>query len=726
MEAVALSDANDLGQSKMPRGNKKLEGHYQGGEVVTGTPSRREQLLQGQFYRGEEVVTGDTTVEEHSSSGHYREEVVTGTLPWRSPPKLGEPKLGAVPKKDGGTRLIHALQSPMGIEFSLEHPHWPTTVYNSTLRLTHEALNLAVAGVQHALLHVSRSTQSAIVCNISPQELRLWNEVTELVETLQSESVVEQTVFLQAVFAALPASLQCHLLVHIADTTTDVLRQCRVMLLVLRRYPEHVPKRGVKLAESLLSAEKHSPLTSPVNRYRKYLVCDVLPLLLGCPQLQVSAKYLYRLLQKSIEFYVCYITQPTTSTDQLSSPGPELKSPSKPMQYGGSMFRRVSISGLSEKESCVTQPWHKLFDMVKAVGVLLHWKAGDLFEIVGPSGGPGEESQVVALRKRAKWWPWGKRAKWWPWGREPCGGPGEENQVVALGKRTKSSVYYDIWVGCLPQAKWWPWGSEPSGGPGEESQVVALGKRAKWSVYYDIWVGFPRPSGGPGEESQVVALRKRAKWWPWGREPSGGPGEESQVVALGKRTKWWPWGREAKWSVYYDIWVGCLPQAKWWPLGKRAKWWPWGREPSGGPGEGVVPVAVTVHPVRGRGGHIDPVLTPTIVCCSCQCQWQRLFTLYEGVGGHIASVLTPTIVCCSRQCQWQRLFTLYEGVGGHIDPGPHLKQVFYCALVLFFHCLLNYVAAVDPDQFIVLCCAPVTSAGCTPGQSRSTSSRQLC
>ncbi|KAI0219375.1 hypothetical protein LSAT2_029082 [Lamellibrachia satsuma] len=459
-------------------------------------------------------------------------------------------------------------------------------------------------------------------------------------------------------------------------------------------------------------------------------VCDVLPLLLGCPQLQVSAKYLYRLLQKSIEFYVCYITQPTTSTDQLSSPGPELKSPSKPMQYGGSMFRRVSISGLSEKESCVTQPWHKLFDMVKAVGVLLHWKAGDLFEIVGakwwpwgsePSGGPGEESQVVALGKRPKWWPWGsepsggpgeakwwpwgrepsggpeeesqvvalgKRAKWWPWGREPCGGPGEENQVVALGKRTKSSVYYDIWVGCLPQAKWWPWGSEPSGGPGEESQVVALGKRAKWSVYYDIWVRLPQakwwpwgrePSGGPEEESQVVALGKRAKWWPWGREPSGGPGEENQVVALGKR---------AKWSVYYDIWVGCLPQAK---------WWPWGREPSGGPGEESQVVALGKE--------------------CCQCQWQRLFTLYEGVGGHIASVLTPTIVCCSRQCQWQRLFTLYEGVGGHIDPGPHLKQVFYCALVLFFHCLLNYVAAVDPDQFIVLCCAPVTSAGCTPGQS---------
>ncbi|KAI0226666.1 hypothetical protein LSAT2_022896 [Lamellibrachia satsuma] len=71
------------------------------------------------------------------------------------------------------------------------------------------------------------------------------------------------TFYCAAVFAALPASLQCHLLVHIADTTTDVLRQCRVMLLVLRRYPEHVPKRGVKLAG--VSAECRETLSTDVT-----------------------------------------------------------------------------------------------------------------------------------------------------------------------------------------------------------------------------------------------------------------------------------------------------------------------------------------------------------------------------------------------------------------------------------------------------------------------------
>jgi len=59
----------------------------------------------------------------------------------------------------------------------------------------------------------------------------------------------------------------------------------------------------------------------------------------------------------------------------------ELKSPIKPVpSYGSSMFRRVSISGLSEKESCITQPWQRLFDLVKSVGRHLHWKVADLFE----------------------------------------------------------------------------------------------------------------------------------------------------------------------------------------------------------------------------------------------------------------------------------------------------------------------------------------------------------
>ena len=47
------------------------------------------------------------------------------------------------------------------------------------------------------------------------------------------------------VFAAFPVTLQYHMLVNVAETTQDVLQQCRLMLLILDRYPDQVPDQGV-------------------------------------------------------------------------------------------------------------------------------------------------------------------------------------------------------------------------------------------------------------------------------------------------------------------------------------------------------------------------------------------------------------------------------------------------------------------------------------------------
>ena len=48
-------------------------------------------------------------------------------------------------------------------------------------------------------------------------------------------------------FAALPVSLQCHMLLRIVDNTKNVLEQCRLSLLVLQRYPDRIPEHGVNI-----------------------------------------------------------------------------------------------------------------------------------------------------------------------------------------------------------------------------------------------------------------------------------------------------------------------------------------------------------------------------------------------------------------------------------------------------------------------------------------------
>lgn len=54
-------------------------------------------------------------------------------------------------------------------------------------------------------------------------------------------------------FGALPSSLQCSVLLRVADTATDVLNQCRLFLLVVDRYPNQLSDQGVRTLGVVLS-----------------------------------------------------------------------------------------------------------------------------------------------------------------------------------------------------------------------------------------------------------------------------------------------------------------------------------------------------------------------------------------------------------------------------------------------------------------------------------------
>jgi len=62
------------------------------------------------------------------------------------------------------------------------------------------------------------------------------------------------------------------------------------------------------LTDRLVEAEKKDPEGTPVNHYRKLLVCDVLPVICHIGKLSISLKHFYKWLQKATEFYVCFYT----------------------------------------------------------------------------------------------------------------------------------------------------------------------------------------------------------------------------------------------------------------------------------------------------------------------------------------------------------------------------------------------------------------------------------
>ena len=60
------------------------------------------------------------------------------------------------------------------------------------------------------------------------------------------------------------------------------------------------------MSDKLVESEKKSLEGTPVNHYRKLLVCEVLPVICNSGCLNVSHKHFYKWLQKATEFYVCF------------------------------------------------------------------------------------------------------------------------------------------------------------------------------------------------------------------------------------------------------------------------------------------------------------------------------------------------------------------------------------------------------------------------------------
>ncbi|PSN56704.1 hypothetical protein C0J52_00031 [Blattella germanica] len=149
-------------------------------------------------------------------------------------------------------------------------------------------------------------------------ETEMWGEVQALTTSLRSDTNDADAVFHRDMFSHIPLG---------------------------KRLRSEFPR----LVDTLMTAEKHCHYQNAVNCYRKLLVCDLLPLL-GSSAVDLPPKQLFKLLHKSIEFYLCY-----------------LMSPSK------------AIQDLPELESKIEDPWKNLFTIQEQTGRKLGWELSAMF-----------------------------------------------------------------------------------------------------------------------------------------------------------------------------------------------------------------------------------------------------------------------------------------------------------------------------------------------------------
>ncbi|KAK0080763.1 hypothetical protein PV325_013352 [Microctonus aethiopoides] len=173
-----------------------------------------------------------------------------------------------------------------------------------------------------------------------PENREIWNEIESVTTCLRSEKSDPESDLLCEMFQHIPQELQHRLLVMTADHSEDTMEHCKLLLLLLRRFPQTIATHGPRLVETLLTAEKHSHPGQAINGFRRLLACDALPLL-GAAPVELNSRLSLRLLCKAVEFYLAYVQQPP--------------------------------------DSQIPQPWERLFQVIDVAGSKLGWELSKLF-----------------------------------------------------------------------------------------------------------------------------------------------------------------------------------------------------------------------------------------------------------------------------------------------------------------------------------------------------------
>jgi len=161
-----------------------------------------------------------------------------------------------------------------------------------------------------------------------PQEDNLWREISSMMEAIQNKnkfqggSKNEREEFLLKIYDELGEQSQQKVLVQSSEKAGDTMEKCKLLLILMKRFPNLTSKYGQNLIESLIAAEATAKVSdgSPLNSYRKVLVSDVLPVVLGFDKVVLQSELLHKLLFSSLEFVVCLANTGNPSVWEIKEP----------------------------------------------------------------------------------------------------------------------------------------------------------------------------------------------------------------------------------------------------------------------------------------------------------------------------------------------------------------------------------------------------------------------
>ncbi|XP_055693785.1 integrator complex subunit 10 [Lutzomyia longipalpis] len=178
---------------------------------------------------------------------------------------------------------------------------------------------------------------SYIVVTFQNQSVDLWNELSVEISNLtaalrrvpESGMSGEQDFYFK-MFQHISSEVQHKILLLTANHSESNLDHCRMILLLLKRFPQAISTHIPRLLETLVQGVPTNP------QYRTMLINETLPLVLARP-VELSSDLVHRILNICLEHYVGQLLKEDDDKDK-------------------------------------TECWRKIFDIVETLGGLLKWE----------------------------------------------------------------------------------------------------------------------------------------------------------------------------------------------------------------------------------------------------------------------------------------------------------------------------------------------------------------
>ena len=160
-----------------------------------------------------------------------------------------------------------------------------------------------------------------------PEEPNLVKELEVIMEVLRNvtndqEVMENDKKFYVDMFDEISESGQKRMIIFAAESAKESLEHCKLMLILMMKFPGEIPTYGEKLIETINNVEKHELGSSapPLNQFRKMLVVDILPTVMASGKLKISSKLLLKNLYKAQEFVVAFVNKTSPVNFEIKNP----------------------------------------------------------------------------------------------------------------------------------------------------------------------------------------------------------------------------------------------------------------------------------------------------------------------------------------------------------------------------------------------------------------------